>query len=339
MLGHKWEPAQGTIVEAQGGPVPGHVHGGAAHREHRYVIEVRKPAGEVIRGNVAEKSLFGYPVGSTIGVEVNSKTGEIRLDSSAHADRIQAVMQATEQMRGGMGGGGAAGIAGGAAGMAALADVLRSAAASGAGSMHVMGPGGQDVSLSDDQQAEIRSLALSMLGGDSAARRAAAERLRQIKAEAGGGGMHIGPGEGFSGHGISGHGISGQGISGQGFGDEGLSGRSGPATFDNVGAPKPPIPPATPSSPATFAPQVTGAFGEPADSSSFGQPSAPDLYPHVSPAPVGSPSTFGSGGSFDFRVGDGTTEQRIAKLQQLLDRGILTESEFQAQRQQIISGH
>jgi len=143
--------------------------------------------------------------------------------------------------------------------------------------MHVMGPGGQEVSLSDDQQAEIRSLALSMLGGDPAARRAAAERLRQIKAEARGGGMRIGPGEGFSGHGISGHGIS-------------------------------------------------------------GQPSAPDPCPHVSPPPVGSPSTFGSGGSFDFGAGEGTTEQRIARLQQLLDRGILTESEFQAQRQQIIGG-
>ena len=42
--------------------------------------------------------------------------------------------------------------------------------------------------------------------------------------------------------------------------------------------------------------------------------------------------------SFDTGAGEGSVEQRIARLAQLLDKGILTESEFEAQRQQVIDG-
>ena len=58
MLGHKWEPAQGTIVEAQSEPMAGLGIGAAMQAEHRYVVEVRKPTGEVIRGNVTEKGPY-----------------------------------------------------------------------------------------------------------------------------------------------------------------------------------------------------------------------------------------------------------------------------------------
>jgi hypothetical protein len=44
-----------------------------------------------------------------------------------------------------------------------------------------------------------------------------------------------------------------------------------------------------------------------------------------------------SQGSFSADAGHGTVEERIAELQQLLSKGILTESEYQAQRQRIIS--
>jgi hypothetical protein len=50
--------------------------------------------------------------------------------------------------------------------------------------------------------------------------------------------------------------------------------------------------------------------------------------------PIGQPtfSTFGGG------AGQGTAEHRLATLQQLLDKGMLTQSEYETKRQQIIDG-
>lgn len=56
------------------------------------------------------------------------------------------------------------------------------------------------------------------------------------------------------------------------------------------------------------------------------------------PGPAGSPAGSGTSFSaFGTTGGSGTAEQRLAQLRQLLDKGILTESEYAAKRQGIIS--
>jgi hypothetical protein len=77
------------------------------------------------------------------------------------------------------------------------------------------------------------------------------------------------------------------------------------------------------------------AVAEPVGFSSFSEPAG--FAPVSQPAPVSpySPSTS-SFGAFDTSGGQGTKDERIARLQQLLDKGILTESEFGARRQQIL---
>jgi hypothetical protein len=53
---------------------------------------------------------------------------------------------------------------------------------------------------------------------------------------------------------------------------------------------------------------------------------------------AGQPAGSFPAGAFDTSGGPGAVEERLARLQQLLGKGILTESEYQAQRQQVISG-
>jgi hypothetical protein len=234
MLGHKWESARGTIVEAHSGPASGPGLGAAQHPEHRYVIEVRGPTGAVIRGEVTEKSVFVHPVGTAIGVEVHAKTGEIRLDPNARADSVR--------------------------GMANLAD-------------HVIGPGGQELPV-HMEPGEISNLAQAVRSGDPAARQAAIDRVRELRDHAR---------------------------------DRAAQQQAAPGT----------------------------AVAEPVGFSSFSEPAG--FAPVSQPAPVSpySPSTS-SFGAFDTSGGQGTKDERIARLQQLLDKGILTESEFGARRQQIL---
>ncbi len=302
MLGHKWEPAQGTVIEA-------HAH----HHERRYVIEVRTPTGELIRGNVTEKGGFPHPVGAVVAVEMHSKSGEMRIDPNARTDSIRGMMQVAEQMRASAGAAGPAGAVGGAASIAALASAL-GAASQGGAAVHIMGPDGQELPVHVNP-GDIANLAEAIRSGDPAARQAAADRLHQLRDQArqrateaqhqAGGSPAPGP--------------------------EGFSSSSGPSTFDEIGTSR------------HIAARGTGAFGEPvaafgepAGSFSFGQPAAPSPYQQVSPPMPGStPDAFGS---FNTGAGQGTPEQRIAKLKQLLDKGILTESEYEAQRQQVISG-
>jgi hypothetical protein len=69
-----------------------------------------------------------------------------------------------------------------------------------------------------------------------------------------------------------------------------------------------------------------GGFTQP----EYNQPGGfiqPDFNPPPAPAPFG---------SFDTGAGQGTKHEQLARLQQLLDKGILTESEFEAQRQQLL---
>jgi hypothetical protein len=78
--------------------------------------------------------------------------------------------------------------------------------------------------------------------------------------------------------------------------------------------------------------QAPGGLGQPAG---FNQPGAFDppggfIQPDFIPPPA--PAAFGS---FDTGMGQGTKHEQLARLQQLLDKGILTESEYEAQRQQV----
>jgi hypothetical protein len=234
MLGHKWESAHGTIVESHSGPASGHRPGAAQHPEHRYVIEVRKPAGAVIRGEVTEKNGLAHAVGTTIGVEVHTKTGEIRLDPNARAEPVR--------------------------GMPNLAG-------------HVTGPGGEELPV-HMEPGEISNLARAKSSGDQAARQAAIDRLRELRDHAR---------------------------------DRAARQQAAPRT----------------------------AVGQPAGFSSFSEPAG--FAPVSQPAPA-SPYMPGTSslGAFDTSGGQGTKDERIARLQQLLDKGILTDSEFQAQRQQIL---
>ena len=371
MLGHKWERAQGVVVEAQTGPPSGHGVAGAMHPTHQYVIEVRMPSGDVIRNQVTERSFIAHQVGSTVPVEVNAKTNEIRIDPSARVDSVRGLVNMAHQMRDAAAGGALGGLAG-VAGIAAAGGFgggnqgpmggmnqdpmggmnqdpmggmnqdpmnqgpmggMNQTPAGGA-SMQVTGPGGQQVPVAM-QPNEIRNLAQAMMSGDAASRQAAMERIRQIKQQvqqqAG-----LQPGMGQRGMGQPG------GAPGGPAPVEGFSGSSGPSTFDDIGTPR------TPASTGGPVPSQAGSgfgsFGGPTGSNQpggFGQPTSfgssggtgssggPD--PYRPPAP----SSFGS---FDHGAGQGTQQERLAKLQQLLDKGILTESEYQAQRQQVING-
>jgi Short C-terminal domain len=303
MLGHKWEPAEGTIVEAQ--TLPGHRHGieAALHAEHRYVIEVRKPTGETIRGTVTEKSMRAHVVGQTVRVEVHGKNNEIRLDPNARTNAVSDMMNMAEQMRGAAGGMGATGAVGAAGLAGALGAML---GGTGAPSVHVIGPGGQELPLGALQGAgEVGGLAQAMMSGDPAARQAAIDRLRQIKAQA--------------------HGES-----------AGQTGQPAPSTFDDIG-------PANTA--GTFGDPVRETFSQPPAPSPYSQPAAPSSFSQsTTPSSFGQvtpPTSFGSPSAFDSFGGGaaaGSSQERIAKLQQLLDKGILTESEFQTQRQQVLNG-
>jgi Short C-terminal domain len=236
MLGNKWEQAQGTIVEAQTAPVSGRGVAAAMQVEHRYVVEVRRPTGEVIRGTVIDKSPGGYGVGTVIGVEVHSKSGEMRLDPSQQIVSVSAMMNAAGQMPG-FGGPVGPYSHGGPRGNV----------------MHVIGPGGMELPIQIDA-AEVGRLAQAIRSGDPVARQAAMNQLRELRDQA----------------------------------RAQMGGQTG-AQFG--GGPVPGAP--------------GGDFG-----------GAPGFSP----------------------AGQGGVEERLAMLKQLHDRGVLTESEYQAKRQQIIDG-
>lgn len=245
MFGHKWEQAQATVIGVQDAPPTGHAS--SSHLEHQYLVEVRLPSGDVLRGSVTQRSLIPHPAGSPIPVQVNAKSGEIRIDPAAKAESMRDLIGEARQLRAQMGqaaGTGAAPIPGGAAGLAALA------AGTATGSVHIIGAAGPDLTAAGVSASEVTGLAQAMMSGDAAARQAAVERLKQIKEQA----TH--------------------------------QAGTGPSTFDPVSPP-------------------------------------------VSGPP---PDTFGS---FDLGPGEGSTEQKLARLRQLLDKGILTDSEYQAQAQQL----
>ena len=240
MLVHKWEHADGTIVEARSG------HGGATTAqpaEHHYVIDARRPNGELVRGHVAVQSIFAHQVGQVVRVEVNSRTNEIRLDPSARAEPVTDPANMADRRS------------------SLIGDLTPGAP---------VAPGG--------------------IG--SAGQQAAMERIRQRVAER-----------------------SGQPGAAPAAANTGLPGPAAPSTFDPIG-------------PASAA----GAFEDPVRET-FNQPAAPSSFGHVA-----EPPSFGAPAAFDQLGGAGTQEQQLAKLQQLFDKGILTESELAAQRQQVLNG-
>jgi hypothetical protein len=296
MLGHKWEKAAATVVEVTGGsiiPPPGSGSRLAGHALREYLIEIRRPGGEVVRTMVTENSRFAHSAGSPIHVEVNFKTGEAKIDSHAMSKMAQETLQGRGRPS-----------ATGAVGMVNVADQIRMQAAEMAGSspgrgggdlagaigaaiasssVHVTHIGGQRVQLNASQAAELRQLTRDIVSGDPAVKQAAKERFHQLRAE------------------LLQQPVTGP--AGQGFDAAG-------STFDPIGT------------------------ARPAESFSAPAAGAQDFFGQVSPPSFGPPAAFGS---FAEGTGQGTAEERLTKLQQLFDKGILTESEYQAKRQQIIS--
>jgi len=79
----KWEKALARIVESPDAPAgateptfyPGH-----GREYHDYLVEVGSPNGQMVRARVGLTSTFVHAVGEPMAVEVNFKTGEVRLD-------------------------------------------------------------------------------------------------------------------------------------------------------------------------------------------------------------------------------------------------------------------
>lgn len=266
MLGNKWEQAQGTIVDAQTAPRTGRGVGGAMQVEHRYVVKVCKPTGEVIRGTVIDTSPGGYAVGTVIGVQVHTKSGEMKLDPNQQVVSVSAMINTMDQLAG-LGGPIGPYSHGPSAG-----NVLR-----------ILGPGGQELPVQMDP-GEISRLAQAIRSGDPATKQAAMNQLRdmrdraraQVAGQLGGG---LAPGASAAAFGAG-------------------------TSFFQPGKPDQPAQPGLP-----------------------GQPGQPG---YASPAPAA--------GAFDSEGGPGSAEERLAQIKQLLDKGILSESEYQAKRQQIIDG-
>lgn len=90
----KWEEVRGTIVESADAP-PGATKStmGRSRENHDYVVEVRDRKGEVLRATVGMIGIFVHAVGEPMAVEVNFKTGEIRLDRQGEAEILRQQAQ------------------------------------------------------------------------------------------------------------------------------------------------------------------------------------------------------------------------------------------------------
>jgi hypothetical protein len=316
MRGHEhrgndyWEPAQGMIARVE---TRQSRRKSDATPEHHYVVDVRLASGSMIRGTVIEQSQVARAVGHTVPVEVHPKNNEIRLDLNSNSSAMTTLAGETvnmpDQIRGM-----ATGIevtGSGAAGLGGLSSLLGGLGAAGItpGVHMIDASSGQEIQLGAAQGQELQQLAQAMMSGDPAARQAAVERIRQIKAQQAG--QAAPPADAAS-------------------------------TFDPIG-------PA--STAGTYGQPAQNAYGQPVQDAAFGQsvqdtfgqPTAGSPYGQVTPSPYGqaaAPTSFGAPSAFDSfnpGAGEGTADQRLARLQQLLDKGILTESEYATLRQQILN--
>lgn len=140
MLGHKWEKAQGTIVEMSGPPAGAWQRPGSTGKpERRYVVELTGPGRQPVRMTLEDQSGFAFPVGSLVHLEVHSKTGEARIDQTANdMTRLQMEQDMAHF---------AGGDAGGSAGTR-----------TGGGATGQITVNGQPVQLTDAQRAELHGL-------------------------------------------------------------------------------------------------------------------------------------------------------------------------------------
>lgn len=67
-----------------------------SRENHDYVVEVQDRKGQVLRATVGMVGVFVHVVGEPMAVEVNFKTGEMRLDNQAEAAILR---QQAETMR------------------------------------------------------------------------------------------------------------------------------------------------------------------------------------------------------------------------------------------------
>jgi hypothetical protein len=293
MLGHKWEKVTARVVGLQGGgalPAPGSGPSMGMQEPRDYVVEIRKPSGELLRTTVSETGRFMHSLGSPMAIEINFKTGEAKIDPHGMAKLAQEMLRYQPSAAAGIPDGGAAGLTGAIAGLVNAIGTTSTVTQS----VHVIGPNGQEIPAGALGGEDITGLVHAMMSGDPAAKQAAMERIRQLKEQ----------------------------ISQRAGADAGY--RAPGSTFDPIG------PAETFSGPVTAPPP-----GQSFAPGSFSQFSSPGQY-----GPANPPASFGAPMAFDpfgAATGQGSPEQRIATLQQLLDKGILTESEFQAKRQQIIN--
>lgn len=68
--------------------------GSAPELMHEYVVHVRGPKGEVHRATVSQAGRFLYNAGSTIHVEINFKTDEVKIDKIAMPTMAQEMLKA-----------------------------------------------------------------------------------------------------------------------------------------------------------------------------------------------------------------------------------------------------
>jgi hypothetical protein len=236
-FGHKWEPAEATITGAEVDSSSGRP------RAFAYTVEVVKRHGSGPAGRVEALSFMHdvLPPGSLVRVEVNHKTGEIRLDP--HHPVIRAAREGTPAAGIGQGGSGMDALAATLGGLAEAAGQGRVHFTSGTTEIHVSGAGATVVG--GEQTAELMS---ALLAGGSA-RAEAVAKIKELRAEA------VARSE------QGGH-ANGPGITDQRM-PEGFSSGHQPSTFDAVGSapagsPAPAVEPVTFSSPAeTFSAPAT----------------------------------------------------------------------------------
>lgn len=92
----KWEKVLARIVEsadASAGATKPALSPGHGRENHDYVVEVGLPGGQALRATVGLVSMFVHAVGEPMAVEVNLKTGEIRLDLPGMSELIRQQAQ------------------------------------------------------------------------------------------------------------------------------------------------------------------------------------------------------------------------------------------------------
>jgi hypothetical protein len=259
VIGHKWEPAEGTILHRNDtySGLPGRQ---GSHVREVYDVEVRKADGTTYQVQVPSNELRRLGPGTMIRLEVNDKTGEVRLHP--HAGKLVIGFDPSVSTTSDGFGGTAAGPVG-----TGLPDV--SVAGLNVGEL-LSGnfPPGMQVHVTGGQ--DMTEMLRSLRSGDPGQRSAAMHQLMQMGNE---------------------------------FRDAVRS--QGTQVFMTGYS-------------QTVGPGQPGDAGQPA---SFGQPGG-----------TGQPGSIGQPGGTAPR----SPADRIAMLQEMVDRGQLSQADFDAKRQQIL---